>query len=360
MQGLPPFVRVTSVDSRCEWTENGLKFAFTLITNSRAPALVLEHVVPIDLREIKQFLYRNSFLEQYHLVHERLKALHDVATDADLKKGIQDITCSGHEGMCVVCQMDFEEGEAAVKLRACDHIFHGECIQGWLLGCSAECPVCRVPISTEPLPVHSPQHNNNNVDPPQVPEAQMQAGTEVVIFGLIGSPQHNGRSGVVQEWHEERGRYSVRCPARNEIEDEVLLALKPQNVMVVQVVGEQPATTTAAVSVGVPDEWADTEEDDGTAEADLAEALRLSMEGMETIDEPNDSLQCPASTTCVEDSTEQNTRDSDEECLDILDENSGISDDNEQEGHNLMIQREHEARTRRRSAEHGCSCPRLC
>ncbi|KAJ0241671.1 hypothetical protein HA466_0210640 [Hirschfeldia incana] len=42
---------------------------------------------------------------------------------------------------CVVCQMEFEEGECLVVLRLCNHPYHSECITKWL-ETKKVCPIC--------------------------------------------------------------------------------------------------------------------------------------------------------------------------------------------------------------------------
>ncbi|KAL1220189.1 E3 ubiquitin ligase BIG BROTHER-related [Cardamine amara subsp. amara] len=42
---------------------------------------------------------------------------------------------------CVICQMEFEEGESLVVLRLCHHPFHSECITIWLQ-MKKICPIC--------------------------------------------------------------------------------------------------------------------------------------------------------------------------------------------------------------------------
>lgn len=42
---------------------------------------------------------------------------------------------------CVVCQMEFEEGESLVILRLCNHSYHSECITKWLQT-KKVCPIC--------------------------------------------------------------------------------------------------------------------------------------------------------------------------------------------------------------------------
>lgn len=238
--------------------------------------------MPADARDIAQFRLRHDFGISFHTLRERLSALCECATDADLGACVEKVVCNGSEGMCVVCQEDFVPGEPAVQLKACEHFFHGECIQGWLLGCKRECPTCKSPLRSErnartPDPSEGACDGSEGVLPP---------GTEVVLYGLLNARHHNGRSGVIQEWRESRGRYAVYCPARNGMESEVTLSLKRGNIMDLQVVSEEDsggAVSVASTSVGVP-EFVDSDDDTDLSEAihtensDLSEAIRLSVE----------------------------------------------------------------------------------
>ncbi|KAL1531875.1 E3 ubiquitin-protein ligase [Salvia divinorum] len=49
---------------------------------------------------------------------------------------------------CVVCLNRLEEGEVVRKL-ACCHVFHRDCLDGWLEQMNFSCPLCRAPLVTE-------------------------------------------------------------------------------------------------------------------------------------------------------------------------------------------------------------------
>jgi len=42
---------------------------------------------------------------------------------------------------CMVCYMEFEEGDRVRRLQPCGHLFHKACIDSWLLGSSTRCPI---------------------------------------------------------------------------------------------------------------------------------------------------------------------------------------------------------------------------
>ncbi|URD74949.1 Zinc finger, C3HC4 type (RING finger) [Musa troglodytarum] len=44
---------------------------------------------------------------------------------------------------CVICMDEFMSGEELWVLPRCKHLFHGMCIERWLLAPSMTCPVCR-------------------------------------------------------------------------------------------------------------------------------------------------------------------------------------------------------------------------
>lgn len=51
---------------------------------------------------------------------------------------------SGHLG-CSICTEDFNKGEE-VRVLPCNHKFHPECVDPWLLNVSGTCPLCRVDL----------------------------------------------------------------------------------------------------------------------------------------------------------------------------------------------------------------------
>lgn len=70
-------------------------------------------------------------------------------------------------------------------------------------------------------PRSRPEKVQKQVD---VPAHVLRACTQVVIHGLAGKPEHNGKTGKVKEWNVAKGRYEVllNCGA--------VLSLRPQNL----------------------------------------------------------------------------------------------------------------------------------
>uniref|UniRef100_A0A7N0TNB1 RING-type domain-containing protein n=1 Tax=Kalanchoe fedtschenkoi TaxID=63787 RepID=A0A7N0TNB1_KALFE len=90
--------------------------------------------------------------------YEELLALGEIVGAAS--RGLTDeqissclVACKWHSSksktitdMCVVCQMEYEEGEKLVGLIACAHPYHADCISQWLQVKKA-CPICNTEVS---------------------------------------------------------------------------------------------------------------------------------------------------------------------------------------------------------------------
>mmetsp|Transcript_3667 Transcript_3667/g.8639 ORF Transcript_3667/g.8639 Transcript_3667/m.8639 type:complete len:114 (-) Transcript_3667:103-444(-) len=48
---------------------------------------------------------------------------------------------------CTICLVEYEEGDL-VKRLPCMHVFHQDCVGGWLAR-SMQCPVCKISIDTD-------------------------------------------------------------------------------------------------------------------------------------------------------------------------------------------------------------------
>lgn len=61
---------------------------------------------------------------------------------------------------CTVCLSVFEEGEEIRRLR-CGHVFHKECLDTWLKGEWATCPLCRSDVLPEEIVVKYRRRRRN-------------------------------------------------------------------------------------------------------------------------------------------------------------------------------------------------------
>ncbi|CAA7045618.1 unnamed protein product [Microthlaspi erraticum] len=58
---------------------------------------------------------------------------------------------------CIVCLSTLKAGEEVRKLD-CRHVFHKQCLEGWIQHLNFSCPLCRSPLLTDSIssfPLHS-------------------------------------------------------------------------------------------------------------------------------------------------------------------------------------------------------------
>jgi len=245
---LPPLVRsgVRAVNSSMEWVGGeGVLFKYDL--DMVVNVLHLEHMMRMDGRDLTVAKLRNKFLQEYHHLRSRLSDLENCATSSALST-FSSAVCCGADEMCVICQEDLAGADDAIELHACGHRFHTGCIEGWVLGCKQECPVCKAPLGP-----------SKRQDPPIATPPRFETGTAVRFQGLQARADLNGQAAEIMGWQSESGRYRVRLAEGCEI-----VAVRPDNL------------------VGVEQSDPDASSDDQSSEeaTDLAAALRMSM-GME-------------------------------------------------------------------------------
>jgi len=55
---------------------------------------------------------------------------------------LQNVLKANHSETCPICFEDYKDGDALTALPKCEHRFHPQCINGWLVK-SPLCPLCR-------------------------------------------------------------------------------------------------------------------------------------------------------------------------------------------------------------------------
>jgi hypothetical protein len=113
------------------------------------------------------------------------------------------------EGLgCSICTEDFEKGQD-LRVLPCDHKFHPECVDPWLLNVSGTCPLCRVDL--RPVTSHdsSASQDPNELPPPLNPEAESSHRRRTALFDILSlrhrpnaSPEE--RIGALRRLREQR------------------------------------------------------------------------------------------------------------------------------------------------------------
>ena len=90
------------------------------------------------------------------------------------------------EESCSICQDRMRQGENIRRLNACQHEFHGACVDNWFLQRSVVCPVCRHDIR-DPTPVIRSPALTASANTPAVPAAPLEEETEEEDIEPTGS-----------------------------------------------------------------------------------------------------------------------------------------------------------------------------
>ncbi|KAI8937083.1 hypothetical protein NX059_006300 [Plenodomus lindquistii] len=95
--------------------------------------------------------------------------------------GTDNASNDDHLG-CSICTEDFEKGQD-LRVLPCDHKFHPECVDPWLLNVSGTCPLCRVDL--RPVTSNASQDTPSDTSP---------TGPTDLTQALESDPSHRRRS----------------------------------------------------------------------------------------------------------------------------------------------------------------------
>lgn len=146
------------------------------------------------------------------------------ATPAETEEGISpaqpagaaaptstDTTSNEESLVCSICTEDFEKGQD-LRVLPCNHKFHPECVDPWLLNVSGTCPLCRVDLR----PVESRDSSasqEGELAPPLNPEAETShrrrhALRDILSFRHLPNASAEERIGALRRLREQRRNQS--------------------------------------------------------------------------------------------------------------------------------------------------------
>lgn len=89
---------------------------------------------------------------------------------------------------CTICTEDFEKGQD-IRVLPCDHKFHPECVDPWLLNVSGTCPLCRVDLR----PTKTNESSTSQAEelaPPLNPEAESSSHRRTHLRDILFFRSH--------------------------------------------------------------------------------------------------------------------------------------------------------------------------
>ncbi|KAM0720661.1 hypothetical protein Q7P37_004798 [Cladosporium fusiforme] len=122
---------------------------------------------------------------------------------------------------CSICTEDFELGQDQ-RVLPCDHRFHPDCIDPWLLNVSGTCPLCRVDLRPKPTP-ETDEHGNpiprsdshdeetlGDLPPPIEERSSVRRSLMVGILGIRGRPDRMTRDERILALRRYRDQQAAR------------------------------------------------------------------------------------------------------------------------------------------------------
>lgn len=112
--------------------------------------------VNFDANGVQAFQFGPANIESIHFFTTMMNLLYQVyanpqedvkivlkkeAYDALKNKPFNEYT--NLDGECTICKVEFSEEDTSIIETPCNHHFHSDCINHWLLNLSHTCPVCR-------------------------------------------------------------------------------------------------------------------------------------------------------------------------------------------------------------------------
>ncbi|KAI3978452.1 hypothetical protein MKX01_015627 [Papaver californicum] len=112
---------------------------------------------------INKFLKKGSPPLDYQQT-QRLKLQEMATSSGPSLEYSQGIELAGSEPLCAICLSEFVNGEEIRVLSKCNHGFHVNCIEAWLLSSHTSCPTCRTTCMSTSLPPLDHQGGDENTD----------------------------------------------------------------------------------------------------------------------------------------------------------------------------------------------------
>ena len=122
----------------------------------------------------------------------------------------------GHLG-CSICTEDFTKGEE-VRVLPCNHKFHPECVDPWLLNVSGTCPLCRIDLrpknesaNAEGEDVTTTEGQDSVALPPPLEPTSASSSRRDTILGIRGltSGNRDERIAALRRYRDDRRQRGV-------------------------------------------------------------------------------------------------------------------------------------------------------
>ncbi|KAF2660536.1 hypothetical protein K491DRAFT_62360 [Lophiostoma macrostomum CBS 122681] len=150
-------------------------------------------------------------------------------------------TSAADQGLgCSICTDDFEKGQD-IRVLPCNHKFHPECVDPWLLNVSGTCPLCRVdlrPTTSRSSAEEDGEQDPNLLAPPLQPETDIShrrrsALRDILYFRSRPDASSEERISALRRLREQRRNHSGDVAgSANASEEDVAAARRSRRISV--------------------------------------------------------------------------------------------------------------------------------
>ena len=176
-----------------------------------------EQMADIDARRRNfERVQRQERIARQQLIESILRQLQELQIDMRSQEPLgRDTTtnlptrkyCEGEEKIerCAICVEDFKDGDS-LRVLPCEHVFHKECIDEWLINHSSLCPLCKfeVPRGNANQPPPRPERGSYSTeDGLSLSSADLSYSSleeDVPMILVSHTAQQNSNHGVIGQY----------------------------------------------------------------------------------------------------------------------------------------------------------------
>ncbi|KAI3933581.1 hypothetical protein MKX01_032686 [Papaver californicum] len=100
-------------------------------------------IIKLFISSILQILGFGKFTDSEDSIPSQTEFNHSV----DLTR---KVNASDQDSSCAICLCEYEAEDEIITLMNCRHIFHGSCLDRWMVNNQTTCPLCRTCL----IPIH--------------------------------------------------------------------------------------------------------------------------------------------------------------------------------------------------------------
>ncbi|KAI3944116.1 hypothetical protein MKW92_037318 [Papaver armeniacum] len=105
--------------------------------------IIIKKLISLFVLSILGFLKYADSEDTLSHTYPQAESHHSAVTSANLELISSGKMKASDQDSCAICLRDYEGQDEIRPLISCHHIFHGSCLDRWIVGDQTTCPLCR-------------------------------------------------------------------------------------------------------------------------------------------------------------------------------------------------------------------------